>query len=434
MQEARVMPAPSLHREAIRTASVAPRAGVGRAGTDRMAGPLRVLHVIPSVSAGSGGPSKAIAQMEQALSALGVEITTATTDDDGKGRHLDAAARAARLPPGVTRHYFPKQTDAYKVSLPLFSWLRANVRTFDLVHVHALFSFAPVAAAWIARGAGVPYIIRPLGVLNRYGMEQRRSGPKALSMRLVENHLLRDAAAVQFTAEQERAEAELLGVPMRGRVVPLGIEPSSPADASAFAAAFPGQGGPRLLFLSRVDRKKNIEALLGAVAHCRARFPGLTLAVCGDGDAAYIAELKSLAQGLGIAGAVHWTGHVSGALKASAFAASDLFVLPSYSENFGIAAVEALCAGLPCVLGEGVAVSSRIAQAQAGLAVAPTAEAVSAAIDALLGDPDALRGAGANARALALSDYSLEAMGRGLLAMYEDVLAAAAAAREGSAP
>ncbi len=406
-------------------------AGVERAGPKPR---LRVLHVIPSVSASSGGPSKAIAQMEKALAALGVEVVTATTDDDGKGRHLGSDVRDAPLPPGATRMYFPKQTDIYKISLPMLSWLRANIHDFDLVHVHALFSFAPVAAAWIARRAGVPYIIRPLGVLNRYGMEQRRSLPKSLSMRIVENRLLRDAAAVHFTADQERIEAELLGVTMRARVVPLGIEPSQAADAQHFLNAFPGYGTPRLLFLSRIDRKKNIEALLGGLARSRRKFPGLSLSICGDGDADYLAELKTLAGTLGVDDAVAWSGHVAGTLKASAFAAADLFVLPSYSENFGIAAVEALCAGLPCVLGKGVAVSEQIAEAKAGLAVEPTAEAVSTAINSLLGDPGALQDASRQARALAASNYTLDAMGQGLRAMYDGVLASDPGAREEFAP
>jgi glycosyltransferase involved in cell wall biosynthesis len=401
------------------TSPVASRTGVA-APTRR----LRVLHVIPSVAASNGGPSKAIAQMEQALAGLGVEVVTATTDDDGRGRRLDLAAQAASAPQGGSRLYFAKQTDAYKVSLPLLAWLRAHVRDFDLVHVHALFSFAPVAAALVARDAGVPYIIRPLGVLNRYGMVHRRSRFKALSMRLLENRLLRDAAAVHFTAEQERIEAEMLGVPMRARVVPLGIEPVAVASARLFLDAFPGLGERRLLFLSRVDRKKNIEALLGALALSRQSIPDLSLVVCGDGDPGYLAELKTLASRLGVADAVLWAGHVQGALKASAFAAAELFVLPSFSENFGIAAVEALSAGLPCVLGQGVAVSEQISAAQAGLAVEPTAAAVSAAINQLLGDPERLRQAGVRARALAESDYSLAAMGRGLLAMYETVLAA----------
>lgn len=409
--------------------AASPSAGLpDPSGTRAPARRLRVLHVIPSVSASNGGPSKAIAQMERALSRLDIEVVTVSTDDDGPGRHLDAAAQSSAVAEGATRIYFRKQTDAYKVSLPLLAWLRANVGAFDLVHVHALFSFAPVAAALVARGAGVPYIIRPLGVLNRYGMVERRSRFKALSMLLVENRLLRDAAAVHFTAEQERIEAEVLGVPMRARVVPLGIEPMPAADAQLFLDAFPGLGARRLLFLSRVDRKKNIETLLGALALSRQSIPGLSLIVCGDGDTLYLAELNAFATSLGLGDAVTWAGHVQGALKASAFAAADLFVLPSFSENFGIAAVEALSAGLPCILGQGVAVSDRVSAAQAGLAVEPTVAAVSAAIKQMFGDPDELRRAGVRARALAASDYSLATMGRGMLSMYEEVLAARAPA------
>lgn len=246
---------------------------------------------------------------------------------------------------------------------------------------------------------------------------------KALSVRLLEGGLLRDAAAVHFTAEQEREEAEALGVPMRARVVPLGIEPTPRAPADLFVDAHPGVGSPRLLFLSRVDPKKNVEVLLRAVAICRPSFPGLSLVICGDGDRDYRARLHALALELGIADCVAWAGHVDGAMKASALSAADLFVLPSYSENFGIAAVEALSAGLPCVLGEGVAVAHRVEQAGAGLAVSPTADAVAHAIIAMLGDPVRLAEAGTRARALAAADYSLAAMGRGLLEMYEDVRA-----------
>lgn len=385
---------------------------------------LRVLHVIPSVSRSSGGPSKAIGQMEQVLSASGVDVVTATTDDDGDGRRLAVAPGVAVACNGATRYHFPRQTVAYKASLPLLHWLRREVPRFDVVHVHALFSFAPVAAAWVARGAGVPYIIRPLGVLNRYGMVERRSAMKALSVRLLEGGLLRDAAAVHFTAEQERQEAEALGVPMRARVVPLGIEPMPAVAADLFLDAYPGVGSPRLLFLSRVDPKKNVEVLLRAVAICRSSFPGLSLAICGEGDRDYRARLHALALELGIADRVAWAGHVDGAMKGSALAAADLFVLPSYSENFGIAAVEALSAGLPCILGEGVAVAQRVEQAGAGRAVPPTADAVAHAINAMLGDPVLLAGAGARARALAAEEYSLAAMGRGLLGMYEDVRAA----------
>jgi glycosyltransferase involved in cell wall biosynthesis len=356
--------------------------------------------------------------MERVLAGRGVEVVTATTDDDGHGARLATPLGVPVVDECATRFYFSRQTATYKVSLPLLGWLRREVPQFDVVHVHALFSFAPVAAAMVARRAGVPYIIRPLGVLNRYGMVKRRSLPKAVSVRLIEGRLLRDASFVHFTAEQEQQEAGALGVPLRGRIVPLGIEAMPEASPAPFLEAFPGQGGQRLLFMSRVDPKKNIEALLEALATCRRAFPRVSLVICGDGDRGYLARLKLLAEAWDIADCVTWAGHVEGAMKASAFAASDLFVLPSFSENFGIAVVEALSAGLPCILGEGVAVARDVADADAGMSVPPTADAVACAISRALSD-DAWRArAGARARQLAASRYSLAAMGQGLVDMY----------------
>jgi glycosyltransferase involved in cell wall biosynthesis len=380
----------------------------------------RVLHVIPSVSASSGGPSKAIVQMERVLADSGVQVVTVTTDDDGPDRRLVVATGEEIAAGGVTRLYFPRQIRPYKASLPMLRWLRQQVPRFDLVHVHALFSFAPVAGAWIARQAGVPYVIRPLGVLNRYGMVHRRSSLKLLSLRLLEGRLLRDAAAVHFTSEQERIEAEMLGITMRSHIVPLGVEPVATASAALFLDAHPGLGRRRLLYLSRVDPKKNIEALLQAVALVKRTIPDLSLILCGDGDNGYMGRLKSLSTELGLENCVRWAGHVDGAMKASAFAAAEVFVLPSYSENFGIAAVEALSAGLPCILGHGVAVSTRVAEAGAGLAVAPTVDAVASAITEMLADPTRLALAAQRARALAAAEYTVEAMGRGLLAMYAE--------------
>ncbi len=392
-------------------------------GTARWPDHPRVLHVIPSVSASSGGPSKAIVQMERVLAESGVRVVTVTTDDDGRDRHLAVATCREIEANGVTRMYFPKQIEPYKASLPMLHWLRQHVRQFDLVHVHALFSFAPVTGAWIARQAGVPYVIRPLGVLNRYGMVHRRSSLKLLSLRLLEGRLLRNAAAVHFTSEQERTEAGTLGITMRSHILPLGVEPVETASASFFMDAHPGLGRRRLLYLSRVDPKKNIETLLQAVALVRRTMPDISLIMCGDGDSAYMARLKSQTTELGLDECVRWVGHVDGAMKASAFAAAEIFVLPSFSENFGIAAVEALSAGLPCILGHGVAVSTRVAEAGAGVAVEPTVDAVANAITEMLADPERLALTGQRARALSASEYSVAAMGRGLLAMYSQAYA-----------
>ncbi len=207
--------------------------------------------------------------IEQALLAQGIDIEIAATDDDGPGRRMTFTAPAPLIqenPPLPVHRYFPKRLDFYKVSPGFAHWIFRHVRDYDLVHIHALFSFTSVMAAWAARWKGVPYVVRPLGTLNQYGVTQRRPWLKRLSLKLIEGPILRHAAAVHFTAEAEKMEAESLGIPMRGVVIPLGIEPAPRGEASVLLARFPALKNCRLLlFLSRLDPKKNVEGLLKAL-------------------------------------------------------------------------------------------------------------------------------------------------------------------------
>src|SRR5205823_528444 len=113
---------------------------------------------------------------------------------------------------GVTHWYFPRQTRFYQFSRPLHRWLSRYVRSYDLLHIHALFSYAPVSAAFTALQSNVPYIIRPLGTLNRWGVKNRRPWLKKLSLSLIERRILGGAAALHYTSEQERLEAAEVGI------------------------------------------------------------------------------------------------------------------------------------------------------------------------------------------------------------------------------
>jgi glycosyltransferase involved in cell wall biosynthesis len=378
---------------------------------------LKVLHIIPSISPKRGGPSKAIWLVHKALTEQGIHVSIATTDDDGPGRH----ARGTSLP--FDTHVFPKQTEFYTYSSALKQWLIQNIRNYDLVHIHALFSYPSIVAGKVAQRAGVPYIVRPLGTLNRYGIQYRRPLLKKLSLRLFEGPLLRQAAAVHFTAQAEMHEAKLLGIPLRPAIVPLSVVSEEEPDYQAFYTRHPDlRTNPYVLFLSRLDQKKNIEGLLGAFAQLVPSYPNLRLAIVGDGDPRYLSGLKSLAQSLKVAPHIVWTGFLSGGLKSAALAGARVFVLPSYSENFGIAAAEALLQGLPCVLGRGVAIAGDVEAAGAGIGVEPTVEAISQALQYLLDDDSIRAQVGARARAFAEKEYSLDVMGSRLMAMYENAL------------
>jgi len=391
---------------------------------------MRVLHVIPSLSMAHGGPSRAMRLIEQALRGQGVEVETATTDDDGPGRR-SGLGRVSVTQYGVLRHVFPKRTEFYKVAPAFVRWLSAHVHGYDVVHIHALFSFASVAAAWIARKAGIPYIVRPLGVLNHYGRTQRRPWLKRLSLRFIEGPILRHAAAVHFTAEAERDEALQTGIPMQGVVIPLGVDVPKAGDRDRFLAAYPGWADQtRLLFLSRLDPVKNVEGLIGALAILRAEGLRVCLIIAGSGQSAYVAALQDLAKGKVVSEHITWLGQVEGAAKADALAAADVFVLPSYSENFGIAVAEALACGLPCVVGQGVAIAGQVADAGAGVAVGTDAEAIAEGLRPYITLPATRLATGEAARQLAAREYSVETMGERLFELYENILSQQSVSRQ----
>jgi glycosyltransferase involved in cell wall biosynthesis len=384
---------------------------------------LKILHVIPSLAREHGGPTRALSLMEKELAALGITVDTVTTDDDGPKRRNGKPEGVPLTENGVTRRYFGKRWDFYKFSPALGWWLLRHVRDYDVVHIHALFSFSSIAAAFAARRSGVPYVLRPLGTLARYGVTQRRPKLKRLSLSWLEGPALRRAAAVHFTSDDEMREATQTVGPMNGVVIPLGIESAKMADGSVMRARYPVFGAaPYLLFLSRLDPKKNVEGLLKAFAIVLFERPETRLLIAGDGEPTYVSNLKALAIEVGLGDKVVWAGHIEGDLKASAMAGAEVFVLPSFSENFGIAAAEALMAGLPCVLGQGVAIAQDVVLAGAGVAVAPDPDSIAAGLRDITADPKIRADMSARASALARDKYSVQTMGAMLVQLYSGIL------------
>jgi glycosyltransferase involved in cell wall biosynthesis len=381
---------------------------------------MKVLHVIPSVSAVHGGPSRAIVDIERALADRGIEVTTVTTNDDGDNRTLPVQCGWPIPTPYATRWYFPRTTVFFKVSIGLGQWLRGNVKAFDVVHVHALFSFAPVAAAFIARQAGVPYVVRPLGVLAPYGMAKHHPMLKRASFALIERRLIESANAIHFTSSAEQREAEALGLKCKSVLIPLGIDVGSAPGSTRFQTD--QSGAFELLFLSRIDPKKNIEGLLRALQLVRMKNLDLKLTIAGDGDARYIATLQALALDLVVAERVSWLGYVEGDKKKEVLANASALVLPSYSENFGIAVAEGLAAGLPCVVSRGVALSDEVEKAGAGIVIGTKPEDIAGGLERLMSDRAELAVKSTAARTLAAKEFSIDTMGARLEALYRNIL------------
>jgi glycosyltransferase involved in cell wall biosynthesis len=363
-----------------------------------------------------------VRQLAGSLARSGIKTHVATTDDNGPEK-LQVRHGEPVLQEGVTYWYFPRQLRFYTFSWPLSVWLSQHVAEFDLLHIHALFSFAALPASYWAIRRGVPYIVRPLGTLNEWGMMHRRPWLKRASFHLVERRILEHAALVHYTSHQERHEAETLGVNGVSAVIPNGLPDSLPGGfAGAFRRRHPQLRGRRIiLFLSRLDPKKGLDLLLRAFADARRQAPDATLVIAGDGHDQFAEQLKTETRRLGIAEDVLWTGFLTGDDKQAAFADAVMYVLPSYSENFGLAVAEAMAAGLPVVVSDQVGIHGDIADAEAGLVVRCEEKALTHAMLRLLNDADLRLSLGRNGKHLATTKYSHEAVTGKVLDIYNRV-------------
>ena len=343
---------------------------------------LKVLHVIPSVSEQSGGPAQAIFPMCRALVARGHEVCIATT------RHglpsLNGNGNGPQRYNGTSTHFFPIQWgDRFKYSRPLKTWLDENVRSFDVVHIHAVFNHSSIAAARACRRHLVPYVVRPLGTLDPWSLKQK-SVRKSLFWNLAAKRMMTDAATIHYTAQAEFDRVkDSLGL-THGTVVPLGITSSDSVlgpQASRPARDQPGltlaaqqagtpaaRSGPYVLFLSRLHPKKGLDVLIKAfvAVHKNREFPEWRLVIAGDGDAAFVNSLKQLVSSSSADGFISFIGWVSGDEKRDVLRKASLLVLPSSQENFGLCVLEALAEGVPVVVSRDVNLASDIADAGAG--------------------------------------------------------------------
>lgn len=357
--------------------------------------------------------------MAGALSQLGAEVTVATTDGDGPNR-LAPAYEAPVVEAGAEFRYFRRAwwSRDWKFSLGLTRWLARSISGYDVVEVHALFTYPTIPGCRFAARAGVPYVLRPLGTLGGWSLAQRAWKKRPYYAMIERSHLAR-AAAIHVTAESEAAEVDALGFGDKARIIPLGVELGTRTGRREVA------GGPlRLLFLSRVHPKKGLELVFAAMRILRDRGCGaIELEIAGDGDAEYLRSLHAEAARLGVEGDVRFVGAVQGDAKRDAFARADVFVLTSHNENFGIAAAEALAAGVPVILSTEVGLARDVAARGAGLVVPLEPAAISAAIECLQRDPVLRSAMAERAYAYASDHLSWAECGRKLFSLYQELIA-----------
>lgn len=391
---------------------------------------LKIIHIVPSISLIYGGPSQMVLGLAPALAKEGVEVTVITTDSNGDTgqKPLDVPLNSPVKQDGYEIIYFRcSPFRRYKFSLDLLKWLKRHAHEFDLAHIHALFSPVSSAAATICSQQKLPYILRPLGTLDPADLRKKKL-LKQLYAAIIERRNIANAAAIHFTSDQEAKISARFGIATQDLVISLGVLPpkfSNQKQGSLVRTQLEIPSDvPMILFMSRIDPKKGLNLLIPALekllaVDCNFHF---VLAGTNPQDPDYEKNIISQIQNSSLRSHTTITGFVTGELKASLLQAADVFVLPSYYENFGIAVAEAMVAGIPVVISDQVHICQQILESQSGWVGAMDVQILVNLLQEALQNPQELQRRGLNAQQYALQHYSWGAIAHQTILAYKQIL------------
>lgn len=373
---------------------------------------MKVLQVVPGMSPNFGGPSTALTDLTRMLCERGIETTLLTTNADQFGR-LDVPLGVPVDQRGARIIYFNIwPLGRYAFSPALAQTLFRIAYQYDVVHIYWLYNFSSLAAALAASWARVPYVLNPAGSLDPYLMQKNRA-IKDIYITLLGNYIIRNASAIIFTSEGERRLASFRETHIPTHIVPVGLDWHNYANLpprGLFRRQFSEIGDkPLILFLSRVSRQKGLDLLIQAVRKIAPKYPNAHLVIAGPDGEGYGVQVKQWVAEAGLESRVTFVGYIPDHLKLAAYVDCDVFVLPSYAENFGAVVTEALACKRPVVISNRVNICDEIASAEAGIVVECSADSVADGIGRVLGDPGLAERLGENGYEMVRQKFTWDA-------------------------
>jgi len=304
-------------------------------------------------------------------------------------------------------------------------WLQENISDFDVVHIHGLYRYPPIAAARQARTHDVPYIMRPFGSLDPYLYNKaERRGFKRLHELLFDFPALNSASAIQYTANEEMLLAKPLGLRAPAAIIPIGLDSNifKRADLDGRMRRSLGIGNrPLVLFFGRLAQKKGLDISIQAFAQVRDKIPDAVFVVAGPDNDGFKPQIEKWLDEAGVRSSTIFPGMVTGEDRIALLRDADLFVLQSYTENFGISVVEALAAETAVVISDRINLWPDIAEYNAGLITPCEASLAAEAMLKVLQDRDLRIQMIRGGDRLLKERYSRDAVVRQLLSLYHRV-------------
>jgi len=364
-----------------------------------------------------GGPIGSTYELCRNQAKLGCEVRVLTTDANGLGQVLEVEKdHDVLFEEGFSVRYCRRRL-RHSVSPTLLRLLRQYVSWADVVHLFYVYSFPTFPTLLHCHWLSKPLVWSPLGALQRWGGSSRR-GSKAVWDFLWYQSVDLSRLTLQVTSEREQGETLTRFPRLRTRVIPNGVDAPDHLDRTE------RNGDLRLLFIGRLDPIKGIEGLLQACSRLSADSEfAWSLTIAGWGAPPYVAHIKEQITALGLDRRVHLVGGVLGEAKKKLFENSDVAIVPSHVESFGIVVAEALAHGVPVIASKRTPWSG-LERKECGLWVDNDPETLARAIRTISTMP--LREMGLRGREWMQQEFSWRSVASQMLDLYRESVRTAA--------
>lgn len=363
---------------------------------------MKIIHYIPSIDRTWGGTSTYMQVLGKELGKLAeVHIITHSSENP--------------LPIDNCKMHYVSGYNPLKGSFKIEVNKLLDVLKPDLVHVNCCWMPACSLVQKMAQKRNIKVVLTPHGMLEPWIIKRHYWTRKVPALLLFQKAAVKKADCLQATAESEKQNLLKLGYNSNIKIVKLGI------DAESIAMKTSWKKTKQLLFLSRVHIKKGINYLIEAADILRDELQGYKILVAGEGDADYVASLKQQIMDKGLQDIIQLIGGVYGDKKWELFQTSDFFVLPTHSENFGLAIAESLASGTPVITTVGTPwndLNSSNAGAWIEIGTQPLVETLRRFLS--LSDEE-LETMGKNGRKLIETKYSAKVMAEEMMEVYQSM-------------
>ncbi len=298
---------------------------------------LNVIQVVPAIANEASGPSYSVVRLCESVIEQGENVSLTALD----------WAPFALLPSFLKT--FPLGVGPRRLgrSPAMRRWLEEQARSGEanILHNHSLWMLPNLYSALAVKGTDCKLVVSPRGTLSDWALNNSRWRKRLLWPWLV-RPVMQEASMFHATAESEYEDIRRLGYRQPVAVIPNGI------DIPEAKVAEKESDKRLLLFLGRIHKVKGVPNLLRAWSYVESKFTDWELVVAGPDNGGHLEEMQGLAQELGLE-RCRFVGALYGAEKARAYARAELYVLPTYSENFGMTVAEALASGTPAIVTKG---------------------------------------------------------------------------------